>query len=196
MSDPFVGQIIQGGWNFAPRGYHFCDGSLLAISQNQALFALLGTAYGGNGQTTFGLPDLRGRTMVGQGSGPGLSPYVLGQIGGVENTSLTSNNLPSHTHSATFSSTASLNVATTKATTQIAADQSVLGRSVDSSSLGAIPDIYCPAGTATSIALAGLNVAGNVAVAPAGSSAPFSVLSPYNTITVVIALEGIFPSRN
>jgi microcystin-dependent protein len=198
MSNPFLGQIIQGGWNFAPRGYHYCDGSLLPIAQNTALFSLLGTTYGGNGQTTFALPDLRGRAMVNQGQGPGLSPYDLGQMGGAESSTLTVNNMPAHTHTATFANNNSaLNVAGTKASLQVAADGSLLGKAIDGAPTpAAIPEIYCPAGATASIALGGLNVAGTVTVAPAGGNQPFSILQPYNTVSIVIALEGIFPSRN
>ena len=99
MSDPFISQIMMFGANFPPRGWAFCDGQLLAISQNQALFALLGTTYGGDGETTFGLPDLRGRVAIGRGRGPGLSDYRIGQRGGSETTQLNMNQLPSHSHS-------------------------------------------------------------------------------------------------
>jgi len=181
MSDPFLGQIIQGGWNFAPRGYHSCDGSILSIAQNSALFSLLGTSFGGNGQTTFAIPDLRGRVMINTGQAPGLSPYSLGQVGGGENTSLTIQNMPQHTH--TFS------VATVKASAQVAPANGVLGHSIDGApSPAAVPEIYCPAGTPTPTPLAGIG--------PAGGSLPFSNLQPYLAITIVIALEGIFPSRN
>lgn len=197
MSNVFLGQIIQGGWNFPPRGFHTCDGSLLAISTNTALFSLLGTNFGGNGTTTFGLPDFRGRRMVGWGQGPGLSNYVIGQTAGTENTALTTNNLPAHTHTATFNgSTSSMNAATSKATLQTPAAGTVLARSADTAGSGVIPAIYQPSGTATTVALGGLNVAGTVTVSPAGSNQPFSLLDPYQVVTVVIALQGIFPSRN
>lgn len=98
MSEPFVGEIRMFAGNFAPRGWAFCDGQLLAVSQNDALFSLLGTIYGGDGRTTFGLPDLRGRLPIHAGSGPGLSPRRLGAKGGSENETLTVNQLPSHSH--------------------------------------------------------------------------------------------------
>jgi microcystin-dependent protein len=198
MSNPFLGQIIQGGWNFAPRGWAYCAGQILPIAQNTALFSLLGTTYGGNGQTTFALPDLRGRAMINEGQGPGLSNYVLGQVGGTENATLLVTNMPAHTHTATFANNGSaMNVATAKATLQVAPANGVLGKSVDGATTpNAVPEIYCPAGTATPVALAGLNVAGNVTVAAAGGSQPFSIVQPYLAISVVIALEGIFPSRN
>lgn len=100
--DAFVGEIQLYGFNFAPQGFATCDGQVMSIAQNTALFALLGTTYGGNGQTTFDLPDLRGRVAIHQGQGPGLSNYVIGQTGGSENTTLTIGNIPSHTHTVVF----------------------------------------------------------------------------------------------
>ena len=98
--EPFIGQIIMFGGNFAPRGWALCDGHLLSISQYQALFSILGTTYGGDGRTTFGLPDLRGRVPMHPGSGPGLTPRTLGQKLGTETNTLNVNQLPSHTHTA------------------------------------------------------------------------------------------------
>src|SRR3954449_6617686 len=98
MATPFIGQISLFGGNFAPRGWAFCNGQLLAVSQNTALFSILGTTYGGNGETTFALPDLRGRVPLHPGQGPGLSPYVLGENGGQENVTLNVTQLPAHTH--------------------------------------------------------------------------------------------------
>ncbi len=98
MSEPFVGEVRMFAGNFAPRGWAFCDGQLLAVSQNDALFSLLGTIYGGDGRTTFGLPDLRGRIPIHAGTGPGLSPRRLGAKGGAENVTLTVNQMPSHGH--------------------------------------------------------------------------------------------------
>ena len=98
MSEPFVGEVRMFAGNFAPRGWAFCDGQLLAVSQNDALFSLLGTIYGGDGRTTFGLPDMRGRVAIHAGSGPGLSPRRLGAKAGSEKETLTVNQMPSHTH--------------------------------------------------------------------------------------------------
>ena len=98
MSDPFIGEIKMFAGNFAPRGWALCDGQLLAVSQNDALFSLFGTIYGGDGRTTFGLPDLRGRIPIHAGSGPGLSPRRLGAKGGAENVTLTTAQLPAHKH--------------------------------------------------------------------------------------------------
>ncbi len=108
MSEPFVGEIKMFAGNFAPRNYAFCDGQLLAISQNNALFSLLGTIYGGDGETTFGLPDLRGRVPLHTGQGTGLSSRPLGQRTGAEKVTLTTNQLPSHTHRAASTDAATL----------------------------------------------------------------------------------------
>ena len=104
MSDPFVGEIKMFGGNFAPRGFAMCDGQLLAVNQNDALFSLLGTIYGGDGRTTFGLPDLRGRVPINWGTGPGLLPIRLGQTIGTETNTLTTTQVPTHTHEMTGTS--------------------------------------------------------------------------------------------
>src|SRR5436309_9371210 len=106
MSEPFLGEIKIISWNFPPKGWTFCNGQLLAINQNQALFSILGTTYGGNGQTTFALPDLRGRTPLHFGQSPGLSSYTEGQVGGTEAVTLTQNQMPAHTHAVKAAATA------------------------------------------------------------------------------------------
>lgn len=198
MGSIYLGQILQGGWNFAPRGSAMCNGQILSIQQNSALFALLGTTYGGNGTSNFGLPDLQGRSMIHWGTSTTGTTYVIGEVSGVENTTMLISNMPAHTHTATFTSTSTLNAAASppKATTSAPAAGSVLGHAVDLSNVGSLPAIYCPAGTATPIALAGLNVAGNVTLAISGGNQPFAILNPYTCVTAVIALQGIFPSRN
>lgn len=172
MSEPFIGEIRLFGFTFAPRGWATCQGQLLAIQQNQALFSLLGTTYGGNGQTTFGLPDLRGRSAVAWGQGPGLTNIVQGETGGQENRTLNSNNLPAHTHAVTppvASSASSKNPA-----------GNVPGFTATSASYEARPD---GAGQAFESGLAGGNQ-------------PFGIRSPFLGLNYCIALEGIFPSRN
>lgn len=196
MSNLYLGQIIHGGWNFAPRGTALCNGQVLSIAQNTALFSLLGTTFGGNGQTTFALPNLQSRSMMHWGNGPGLSPVQLGESGGTESTTLTTNQMPSHTHTATFTSTSTLNASTTKGTAQVAAAGSLLAKAVDTAPGTAVPLIYQPAGSISTVALGGLNVAGTVTNAAAGSNAPLPTRSPYLGITHVIALQGIFPSRS
>ncbi len=171
MSDPFLGEIKMFGGNFAPRGWAFCHGQLLGINQNTALFSLLGTMYGGDGRTTFGLPDLRGRVPVGFGRGPGLSNYVQGREGGTETTTLSANNLPAHTHA--------LNLAT-------AAE----GDSNDPAGrLLAQTD-------ARSYSDQGPAVAGGGTMAVTGGSQPANNMQPYLSMNFIIALQGIFPSRS
>ncbi len=197
MSEPYIGQILYFGGTFAIRSYSMCQGQLLAIAQNSALFSILGTNYGGNGQVTFGLPDLRGRVPIGQGQGPGLANYVIGQAAGAENVTLSIGNLPAHNHPATFSSSSSLTANNVKGTAAEPTAGYELARGIDGDgTASAIPFIYAPATPSTPVALGGLNVAGTVAVGPTGSNSPVSVLQPYLTLTALIAVEGLFPSRN
>jgi microcystin-dependent protein len=195
MSNVYLGQILQGGWNFAPRGTALCNGQSLSISQNSALFALLGTSFGGNGTSTFNLPNLQSRSMMHWGTGPGLSPVQLGEAAGNESVTMTQGQMPAHTHAATFASTSTLGASTTKATLQTPAAGTVLARGVDNGGT-VVPLIYLPSGTATDVNLGGLNVAGTVTVAAAGGNQPLPTRSPYLGITHVIATEGIFPSRS
>jgi microcystin-dependent protein len=193
MAELYVGQIFQGGWNFAPAGSALCAGQLLPISQYQAVFALLGTSFGGNGTSNFQLPDLQGRAMIGAGNGIGLPPYVIGERGGATQVSLTLGNLPQHTH--TFTSTSTLQASTTKASTQVPAAGSLLAHADDTSGKGSTPAIFIPAGSSTNaVNLGGLNVAGTIG--PTGNSLPVAIQNPYLAITIVISLTGIFPSRN
>ena len=161
---------------YAPRGWHACDGSLLSISSNSALFALLGTTYGGNGQTNFALPDLRGRVPVCAGNGPGLSSYQLGQNGGSETITLTSQNVAPHTHTGT------LQVSTTTRVAALTAN--------NYTNVPAATGTVAATPTPTLTALAG------VTVAPNSGGTPFSILQPYLALNYYIALQGIFPSRN
>jgi microcystin-dependent protein len=172
MLDPFIGQIQAFGFNFAPQNWAFCDGSLLPIAENEALFALIGTTFGGDGQTTFALPDLRGRSIVHPGNGPGLSPISQGQSGGVENVTLTPNNLPSHNHP--------VSVVVNTATGEESASTSYLASHAsafsDAPAMGAV-----------------LN---GVTSGPAGGGQAFSNRDPYLGTNYCIALYGIFPPRN
>ena len=174
MSEPFLAEIRMCAFAFAPRGWATCSGQLLAIAQNQALFALLGTTYGGNGTTTFALPDLRGRVPVHHGQGPGLPSVNQGERGGAENVTLTQGQLPQHGHSV-------------RASTDLAATTSPAGAVTGAKPrLGA--DIYAPAGNLTTLAAG--------AVANAGSGQPHPNVQPSLVVNFVIALAGIFPSRN
>lgn len=166
MSTPFLGQLMLFPFNFAPKGWTMCNGQLLSIQQNQALFSLLGTTFGGDGRTTFGLPNLQGRTPVGAGGG-----FNLGQTGGEESHTLTINEVPAHFHS--------LNATTTSAD-KTAAANNVLG----TPSQG----IYAPPGN-----IVGMNQG---SISAYGGSQPHENRQPFLVMTWCIALQGIFPSQN
>ena len=173
MSQPFVGQVIAVGFNFAPVGWALCDGQLLSISQNEALFNLIGTTFGGDGQTTFALPDLRGRSALGAGQGPGLSSYVQGQLGGAESVALNNSQFAGHTHA--------LEAATT-ATTPTPGSGVVLGTPATGT------PIYATAGTPAALS--------GSAVSPSqGSGLPHENWQPSTAINYIIALFGVFPSQ-
>lgn len=173
MSEPFVGEIRMFAGNFAPRGWAFCDGQLLAVSQNDALFSLVGTIYGGDGRTTFGLPDMRGRVPVHAGNGPGLSSRRLGAKAGSEEETLTVNQIPSHTHNL---------LATTNLANSPNASTNTLGTSTT-------VDFYIendPPSTA-------LNTQ---SITNVGGSRSHTNLQPFLCINFIIALVGIYPSRH
>ena len=171
MSEPFVGEIRMFAGNFSPRGWALCDGQLLAVSQNDALFSLLGTIYGGDGRTTFGLPDLRGRVPIHAGQGPGLSDRRLGTKSGAEQVTLTTNQLPSHTHPIKGTNNAAT---ATDPAGNVPAQSSTI-------------DLYVS--TAPTV---DMNAA---AVAGAGGSRAHSNLMPTLCVNFIIALYGIYPSR-
>jgi microcystin-dependent protein len=175
VTDPFLAEIRMFGGNFAPTGWALCNGQLMSISQNTALFALLGTTYGGDGRVTFGLPNLQGSTPIQQGQGPGLSPRYLGEVGGTPYVTLIQSEMAVHTHTAlavddggtstdptnntwaqSLSGRVGLNIYSTAAPNQMMAPQTVL---------------------------------------PTGGSQPHNNMPPYLTITFIIALQGIFPQR-
>lgn len=173
MSSPFIAEIRIVPLNFAPLGWAFCDGQVLPIAQNTALFSLLGTTYGGNGQTTFALPDLRGRVPLQQGQGPGLSDYVLGETGGAPTVSLLASELPAHTHTAQAAGAAGLN------SPEAAAWGAAVGRTPPPMYASGQPDApMLP-----------------TALAPAGGGQPHNNMSPYLALYFVIAVQGIYPSR-
>ena len=172
---PFVGEIQMFAGTFAPKGWALCDGQLLPISQNTALFSLLGTTYGGNGQTNFALPDLRGRAPLQPGAAAGLSPYDLGQAGGDETVTLVTSQIPGHSHS--------LNGKATAATTGAPAGDLLAKTDVNA----ATALIYRPSGTSAQL--------NPQAIAPTGGTQPHNNMQPYLTVNFVIALQGIFPSR-
>ena len=176
MSSPFIAEIKMCGYSFAPRGYAFCNGQLLPIAQNTALFSLVGTTYGGNGTTTFGLPDLQGRSPLGQGQGPGLSPYVLGEVSGTPTVTLLNTQMPAHTHTPQGSTTAGNS---TEPATNVWAASAASRTPQPLYSVGAPNAPMNPA-----------------AIAVAGSNLPHQNQQPYLAITFIIALQGVFPARN
>lgn len=170
-SQPYLGEIIAVPYNFAPRGWALCQGQILSIQQNTALFALLGTTYGGNGVNTFALPDLRGRSAVSSGQGPGLSDYSLGQNGGEESVTLQVSQMPAHNH-------------TVQASAAVGNQASPTGNAW--AAQGRAPIYSATANTTMSPGSTSLT----------GGSQPHDNRSPYLTMNYVIALQGIFPSRN
>ena len=171
MSEPFVGEVRMFGGNFAPRGWAFCDGQLLAVSQNDALFSLLGTIYGGDGRTTFGLPDLRGRVPIHQGQGPGLSERRLGSKSGSENVTVTTNQLPSHSH-------------TLQGSTTLATEEGPGGNVTAQTE-------STDYGTETPLSARAANTIGAV-----GGSQSHTNVMPFLCVNFIIALFGIYPSRH
>lgn len=175
MSEPFIAEIRAFGFNFAPRGWAFCDGQLMPIAQNTALFSLVGTNFGGDGRSNFGLPNLQASVPLQQGQGPGLSDYVLGESGGVPTVNLLTTQIPSHSHALQCSA------ATADHTSPVgaipAAPQALRGQHFFASTSGS-----------SSVMKADL-------LALAGGNQPHNNLPPYLALNFCIALTGIFPSR-
>ncbi|MGO9751018.1 MAG: phage tail protein [Solirubrobacteraceae bacterium] len=166
--NPFLGAIFLFGGNFAPTGYALCDGQLLSIAQNTALFSILGTTFGGDGVSTFGLPNLQSRVPVGSGQGSGLSPYVLGEMGGVESVALDLSQMPEHSHPLQAGGTQTTNL--------------------PASALPAQDGAYASGSPSATMSPS--------AIGEAGSSQPHTNIQPYVAVTYIIALEGVFPSRS
>ncbi|MEA2490081.1 MAG: hypothetical protein QOH21_1873 [Acidobacteriota bacterium] len=169
MADPFVAEIRIFPFNFAPKGWAWCDGQLMPLSQNTALFSLLGTTYGGDGKSTFALPDLQGRAPMHPGQGPGLSLHDLGETGGSETVTLLESEIPAHSHA-----------------------YSASARAADNLNPGAA---LFGAGTAMYAPVAGLVSMAPEALAPAGGDQPHNNMQPYLTFYFCIALQGVFPPR-
>ncbi|PZX55696.1 phage tail protein [Algoriphagus chordae] len=180
--EEMIGVIKLFAGNFAPRGWAFCEGQLLSVNVNQALFSILGTIYGGDGRTTFALPDLRGRVPIGAGSGPGLSPIRLGAKGGAESTTLQASNLPSHTHN--------LNVSSNPGSTNNPQGGFLAQSNVTIERGGAaVPtSSYTEAGHA--------NMGTTNAIGSTGGSQLLPLLNPYEATSYIICMEGIYPSRS
>lgn len=187
--EQFIGQIMLFGGNFAPRDWALCDGQLLSIAQNQALFSILGTTYGGDGRTTFGLPDLRGRVPVHAGSGPGLTPVNRGEKSGRETVTLTVNELPSHHHSGS-----TLTGTSTIPSNDDDGDSSEPnGRNLGNAEGG--EKLYNSEAASGALLEAGsVTIGGNTANTGNGQS--FNIRNPYQGVYYIIALQGIYPSRN
>lgn len=171
--DPFVAEIRIFGFNFAPKGWAFCDGQLLPLSQNTALFSLLGTTYGGNGKSNFALPDMQGNAPMHPGQGPGLSLHDLGETGGSDTVTLLESEIPAHSHGL---------MASAPPAVLFAGDPTT---SIARSSGGAIYQT----------SNAGLVQMNPSAIAPAGGDQPHNNLMPYLTLNFCIALQGVFPPR-
>jgi len=171
MPSPFVGEVRAFAGNFAPLGWALCNGQLLSISQNTALFSLLGTTYGGNGQTTFALPDLRGRVPIQPGQGPGLSDRQLGEVGGAENQTLTPAQIPAHGHGFAAST----------------------ANGLSDSPTGGVP-ARTPSAIPQYAAAANADLAAG-AVGASGGDQPHNNMQPYLAVTYIIALQGIYPSH-
>ena len=172
MADPFVAEIRIFPFNFAPKGWAWCDGQLLPLSQNTALFSLLGTTYGGNGKSNFALPDLQGRAPMHPGQGPGLSLHDLGETGGSETVTLLESEIPSHTHSV---------VGSGRPAVENDAANSYPARTTVNAFFNGSP---------------GLAAMSDQSLAPAGGDMPHNNLQPYLTFYFNIALQGVFPPRS
>jgi microcystin-dependent protein len=170
--DPYLAQVMMFGGNFAPLGWAFCQGQLMSIAQNTALFSLIGTTYGGDGQTTFGLPDFRGRAGVGTGQGPGLSAYDLGEVTGTEGVTLTTQQMAQHNHGIVGNGGEGGNALPNGA---------YPGKSPNDNLYATTQD-----GTAMGPQMVGLT----------GNSQPVSIIQPLLALSFIIAVEGIYPSRN
>ena len=176
MADPYIGEIRMFAGNFAPAGWALCDGQILGVQQNSALFSILGTTYGGNGSTSFGLPDLRGRVAVNQGAGPGLSTYSTGDVAGTENVTLSQGQMPAHNHTVAVAGAGN----TPDPTGAYQASVTVVPSTTHASPYSS--------GAPTGL----MNAA---AIGSAGSSQPLPVLQPLLCVTFMIALTGIYPPR-
>lgn len=174
MDTPFIAGIVLFAGNFSPRGWAFCQGQILPIAQYTALFSLLGTTFGGNGQTTFALPDLRGRVPIHPGQGPGLSNYILGQQGGTETHTLTIDEMPAHNHTVGAHGGGKGSATTDDPTNAVPGDTNA--------------NIYVVANPTITMRA---NMIGTT-----GGGQAFSIVQPYLAINYIIALEGIFPVRN
>jgi microcystin-dependent protein len=175
MSDPFVGQVIAVAFDFAPVGWLPCDGSLVSIGAHQALYALIGTTYGGDGTSTFGLPDLRGRQVVGSGQAPGMQDYTIGMVAGTENVTITAAQIAAHSHGI---------MAGADGSTDVPASNTVLGTPASGQ-----PFVYRPGTGDTTLAY------GTMTEQSGSPGGPHENRQPFQAVRYIIAVNGIFPSR-
>ena len=189
-TNPFIAEIIMFGGNFAPRGWAFCDGQLLPISQNSALFSLLGTTYGGDGRTTFGLPDMRGRVPVHEGSGPGLTSRTLGSKFGANTRILSTAQMPSHSHSATVVSSATLRAdgSSTRTANRTNPSGNTLGYGRER--------IYSTGSAGTVMDASSIDLSVGATIGNTGGTQGFDLSQPSLVVNFIIATTGTFPSRN
>ena len=180
QSEPFIGEIVMFAGNFAPRGWALCQGQSLQISDNQALFSILGTIYGGDGRTTFALPDLRGRVPLQQGNGPGLSNRLLGSRGGEETHTLSTAEMPSHNHS----------IGVVLKANSVEGDSAVPAGNYLAKSGDGRPDFS----SAADIEMAG--GAAQATAAYTGGNLKHNNMQPFLSVNFIIALQGVYPSRN
>lgn len=207
--DPTLSEVRLFAGNFAPLSWAFCNGALLSISNNTALFALIGTTYGGDGQTTFALPDFRGRVAIGTGTGPGLAPIDLGEVSGTENNTISISQMPLHNHAmsggasapihGTITATMTVNPATgdSNPKSNFLADDSGGNGLYDasSSSTGGVTDTLNTNAIQVDTSTLSVNV-GALTLANNGGSQPVNNMQPFLALNYIIAVEGIFPSRN
>lgn len=182
--ESFIGQICMFGFNYAPQDWSLCNGAIIPVQQNTALFSLLGTTFGGNGSTSFMLPNLQGRLPMGMGNGQGLTPRPIGEMTGAESATLDVNQLPAHTHMA------QIQASTTNASLAQPAAGSYLAAAVDGGGQGGTPYIYGAGGTPSFVNLS----AGTTSTT--GANQPLPVMNPFLVLNFCIALQGIYPVRS
>ncbi|BDD05133.1 phage tail protein [Aureibacter tunicatorum] len=189
-----IGEIRLFGGNFAPRAWALCNGQLLSIAQNTALFSILGTTYGGDGRTTFALPDLRGRAAISSGTGPGLSTHKLGARSGTETVVLSQLQIPSHNHSAQFTQTAG--VTHINAVADSANQEDPTNNYLAAANIAGTNQIYSDKTPDSQLASSPVTVTGTVAVGLTGASQDHNNMQPYLVVHYIICLQGVFPSRS
>lgn len=187
-----IGEVRMFAGNFAPRAWAFCEGQLLSIAQNQALFSILGTTYGGDGRTTFALPDLRGRAPIGPGTGPGLTTRKLGQRSGAETNQLTQNQLPAHTHNAAVNLRGVVSPLANSDTGNDGIPSSLAYPAEPNPS----NNIYHTGTPDTTLGPSPVTITGGVVVSNTGANQPINNMQPFLGLYYVICMQGVFPSRS